>query len=58
MKRYDIVLNGMATTLQLSDEDAAARGLTQPVEPAADPVPTKAKTPANKARAPRNKAAG
>ena len=58
MKRYDIILNGMLTTLQLTDEDAAARGLLQPapaktVEP--KPVPTKAKAPANKARKPANK---
>lgn len=58
MKRYEIVLNGMLTTLQLSDEDAAARGLTVPAKPvAADPVPVKAKAPANKSRSPRNKQA-
>lgn len=47
MKRYDVIVNGMATTLLLSDADAAARGLT----PA-----TKAAQPANKAKAPANKA--
>lgn len=47
MKRYNVVINGVATTLQLSDADAAARGLL---------VETKAETPANKAATPANKA--
>ena len=59
MKRYRVKVNGMTTTLRLSDEDAAKRGLTvepdpQP-EPVPDPVPAKAKTPANKSRRPANK---
>lgn len=54
MKRYDVVINGVATTLLLSDADAAARGLV----PASDPAPVaKAKAPANKSRTPRNKQA-
>jgi len=47
VKNYDVVINGVETTLQLSDADAQARGLT----PAADEVPTKvAAAPANKSR--------
>lgn len=54
VKRYDVVINGVATTLLLSDADAAARGLV----PASDPAPVaKAKAPANKSRTPRNKQA-
>lgn len=55
MKRYDVTINGVQTTLLLNDADAAARGLT----PAADPAPVehKAKTPANKSRKPANKRA-
>lgn len=59
MKRYDVVIGGNRTTLQLSDEDAKARGLVPQaaVEPAAEQVDTKAKTPANKSRRPANKRA-
>lgn len=46
MKRYNVVINGVETTLQLSDDDAKARGLF---------VEDKAVTPANKARTPANK---
>ena len=47
MKRYDTEVNGVPTTLLLSDEDAKARGLTK-----------EAKAPANKAaKAPANKEA-
>jgi hypothetical protein len=58
VQRYTVKVNGMTTTLRLSDEDAAKRGLTADPEPAPvpDPVPAKAKTPANKARRPANKA--
>ena len=45
MKRYNVVINGVATTLQLSDSDAQARGL----------VEVKAVTPLNKSAAPANK---
>ena len=59
MKRYDVIVNGVQTTLLLSDEDAAARGLVHTPAPAPAPtaVPTKAKTPANKSRKPANKRA-
>ncbi len=54
VKNYDLVINGVETTLQLSDADARARGLT----PAAEEVPTKqAPAPANKARKPATKRA-
>lgn len=49
VKRYDVEINGVRTTLQLSDADAKARGLTS-----AEPV-TKAKVPPNKARTVANK---
>ena len=59
MKSYDVVINGNATTLRLSDADAKARGLTAKAEPVdvvtakAEPeVTTKAHAPANKARKP------
>ncbi|OKH70812.1 hypothetical protein EB72_24775 [Mycobacterium sp. SWH-M1] len=48
MHEYEVEINGYKTTLQLSDDDAKAMGLTKPV--------TKAKQPANKAQAPANKA--
>ena len=59
MKRYAVVINGINTTLLLSDEDARARGLHSAApKPAADsPAPAKARTPANKARRPANKSA-
>lgn len=63
MKRYDVTINGIGTTLLLSDEDARARGLKVPAatpEPATGepmPVPTKNRAPANKARKPANKSA-
>jgi hypothetical protein len=59
VQRYDVTINGMATTLLLSDADAKAAGLTD--ADAADKAPaevtTKARTPANKARKPANKRA-
>lgn len=52
MKQYTITgPAGIETTVQLSDEEAKARGL----KPDA-PVESKAKKPANKAAAPANKA--
>lgn len=63
MKRYDVVINGVQTTLQLSDADAEARGIKPQgaaknmpaaAAPAAEAM-EKAKTPANKARQPANK---
>lgn len=51
MKRYDVVVNGVQTTLQLSDADAKARGLI-----ADEPKVKDAPAPANKAvKAPANK---
>ena len=55
MKRYEVVINGVRTTLQLSDADAKARGLFK--AEAAPAVEVKAKAPANKSRQPANKAA-
>ncbi|OBB20631.1 hypothetical protein [Mycolicibacterium elephantis] len=40
MKRYEVLVNGMKTTLKLTDDDARRRGLL--------PVEEKAKTPDNK----------
>lgn len=57
MKRYDVTINGVQTTLLLSDEDAAARGLVAAAPAPKAEVPTKAKTPANKSRKPANKRA-
>lgn len=60
VKRYTVKVNGITTTLRLSDEDAARRGLTAPEPDSVQksvPVPTKAKRPANKARRPSNKQA-
>lgn len=51
LKRYDVVVDGHETTLQLSDEDAKAMGLSAPTKAA----PTKARTAANKARTAANK---
>lgn len=51
MKRYDVVINGVRTTLKLSDADAKARGLLkeQPkAKEAAAPANKAAKAPANK----------
>lgn len=47
MKSYDVEINGIATTLKLSDDEAERRGLK-----AAPAAKTKARTPANKAAAP------
>lgn len=50
MKKYNVTVNGVETTLMLTDEDAEARGLKAKPE-------SKAKTAANKARNPSNKQA-
>lgn len=50
VKRYDVVINGVETTLQLTDEDAKARGLTKSSSDA-----KQAKAPANKSRSASNK---
>ena len=55
MDRYDVIVNGVATTLLLSAADAAARGLTKTAAPKADAKAAPA--PANKSRKPANKAA-
>ncbi len=52
MKRYNVVINGVETTLQLSDADARARGLF--IEQKAAAPSNKAKAPANKTRRTRN----
>lgn len=53
MQVYDVVINGMTTTIQLSDEDAKVRGLVpQAKTTAAKKATTKAAAaPRNKARA-------
>jgi hypothetical protein len=55
VKKYDVEINGVQTTIQLTDEDAKARGLTAAADQKSSG--SKAKTPANKAAAPVNKAA-
>ncbi len=67
VQRYTVRVNGLLTTLRLSDEDARKRGLSVP-EPAREPDPVigddtdgedtvaaKAFRPANKSRRPANK---
>lgn len=54
VKRYDVEINGVQTTIQLTDADAEARGLKKPAAKA----DTKAKEPDNKAATPANKRAG
>lgn len=53
MKRYNVVINGVKTTLQFTDAEAKARGLL--VETKAETPQNKSKAPANKTRAPRVK---
>lgn len=50
MKEYKVTINGVATTLQLSDEDAEAMGVASAAapEPKARTVSHKSRTPANK----------
>lgn len=50
MREYEVLVNGIPHTFQLSDADAEARGLT-----AAEAK--SAAAPANKARTPQNKGA-
>lgn len=52
LKKYDVEVNGWPTTLQLSDEDAKARGLFEEA-----PAKKAAPAPKNKARTPREKKA-
>ena len=61
MREYDVMVNGVRTTLLLSDRAAAARGLTPntavtDTPSADDQAGTKAHTPENKARTAPNKA--
>lgn len=53
LNEYETTVNGFATTLRLSDEDAARLGLKLP-EPAVPPAPARkaAPAPANKSRTP------
>lgn len=51
LREYEVMANGIATTMQLSEEDARQLGLTQPT---ATPV-TKARRVPNRARAPKDK---
>jgi hypothetical protein len=53
VKKYDVEVNGVTTTLKLSDADAKARGLLK----TAAKAETKAKAPANKSATPANKSA-
>ena len=57
MHSYDVVINGLATTLLLNDADAKAAGLTPADATKKADVTTKAHTPANKARKPATKRA-
>lgn len=54
LKKYDVNVGGVETTLLLSDEDAKAMGLTPPKPPVAKKA---APAPANKARKAPNKKA-
>jgi len=49
MRVYEIQIGGLPHTVQLSDEDAKARGLV-PVEAAPTPAVKQAPAPKNKAR--------
>lgn len=48
LSSYEVEVNGIVTTLRLTDRDAELRGLKKPPRKAA----AKSKTPANKAAAP------
>lgn len=55
LRRYNVTVNGHATTLQLTEDDAKRYPDATPVDqPAA--ADAKAKVPANKAKTPANKA--
>lgn len=59
VKEYEVEINGVATTLQLTDADAEARGLKQPAAKAKTaPANKEAAKPANKAAAPSKQAGG
>lgn len=48
MKKYKVTINGVETTLLLTDADAKAQGL----KPSDEPKAKEAKAPANKERSP------
>jgi hypothetical protein len=62
LKLYDVEINGFRTTIQLTEADAAARGLTarpeasRAAEPAPAKAPAKSRRASNKARTAENKA--
>lgn len=52
LKEYEVVVNGMTTTMRLDEEDARRAGVWQDSTPAtkqAEPKPNKSRTPRNKA---------
>lgn len=49
LKEYKTTINGLETTLQLTEKDAKARGLVE-ADDSADAETKAAKAPANKAR--------
>lgn len=49
LKKYDVEIGGLVHSLLLSDEDARARGLSQPEKKAAT-ADNKSRKPANKGR--------
>lgn len=55
LKKYDVTVNGVETSLMLSDEDAKAQGL---LKDAPKKQAKQAPAPANKARKAPNKAKG
>jgi hypothetical protein len=60
VKEYDVEINGVTTTLQLSDRDAEARGLKKPAttKEKQPPANKEASKPANKAASASQKADG
>lgn len=54
-KLYDVEINGIATTLVLTDEQAKERGLEPAQARKPKAAPTKVRTAANKAVTPANK---
>ncbi len=57
LKRYEVEIHGWPTTLQLSEADAAARGLTDADTVEARTAAKQAPARANKARTAANKGA-
>lgn len=50
LNEYNVVINGWPTTVQLSDDDARARGLLTDEQPKVRSAAAKSRRPANKAR--------